>query len=388
MLRSSQLVGFGVVKRRWAASRFVFRQSDVVPGASYIDGAGVSYLASATRIAALDKYGNVTLTFTHNIGAIAALTTDGSGNIYATSGANVVKFNSAGVIQWQKTMAWTNQTVSAGPKALALNSSGNLCIGFALTEGIAPPFNKGSAVVCLDPSGTVLWGRVETGQEGGGCYDFSVSASGNVIAPLYRYQVSGFVEINNSGTGVLGKSDSNAATQFNAGISHVDSSGNIYWVNSGTVSKFNAAGTLQWTYAYSAGFQKITTDASGNIYGASVLGLNLDVTKLDSSGTVVAVTRLAFDSGHHDSIGTIKWADNSLLIEGATRAYTVRMPDTLAVSGKYDHITFAAGSSTKTASGLTFGSTSLPTSSAPSASTPSFAVSGSFAVNGQYVQIP
>jgi hypothetical protein len=192
---------------------------------------------------------------------------DSSSNVYVVGytqptgslvQALVAKYNSSGTIQWQKNLVY-NYAPGAGlvyGQSVAIDSSGNLLItGLAYVGGggaIDVP------VIKMDSSGAVTWQR-------------QLGTSG-----LTTSQVGSAIAVDTAGRSTVCGYDQ-GTTPF-----------------SGIVAQYNSSGTLQWqrkltypTYNFLA--QHITTDSSDNIY---VLGrtetpaYKLFLIKYNSSGAI------------------------------------------------------------------------------------------------------
>ena len=213
-------------------------------GNSYITG----YAASATYgqddiiTAKYDTNGNIQwqriLGGTGNDGG-TAIAVDSSGNSYITgytngSGAGnydmlLVKYNSSGTIQWQKTVGASNTDWGEG---IALDSSGNIYLA-GYTNATSGAGSYDFVVSKLNSSGTVQWSRTL----GGSSLDYgraiAVDSSGNVY-------ITG--ETASTGTGMY----------------------------EGLIAKYNSSGVLQWQrilYGSQNEFLKgVGVDNSGNFY--------------------------------------------------------------------------------------------------------------------------
>ena len=237
----------------------------------------------------------------------AGIGKDASGNMYtmgytdAVGGDDgiVAKYNTSGVLQWQKAID-TGLTIWV--EGGYTDSSGNSYI-------VGRDANLGF-VVKIDSSGAIVWQRVY-----GSITTFAkavvTDASGNVIVVGYTNAAGeggddGFIaKYNSSGTlqwqRIVGTASSDALNAVTT-----DSSGNIYVAgqtivsNFGTlIMKYNSSGVLQW--------QRTIDGASG-----TDLGFGIGV---DSSGNVFVGGQtqsegLGTRSAHlvkYNSSGTLQW---------------------------------------------------------------------------------
>ena len=271
------------------------------------------------------NYWSATLTGTYSSPQDSAnsIKVDNSGNIYVAgrgtynSGGSanqlsVSKYNSSGVIQWQKTFSGSGN-VSTG-LGLNIDSSGNVYVC-----GLENVFPFLQLITKWDNSGTFQWARNLTDTYKApvdGAYGVAVDSSGNVYVCGYGLDSNGFIvqsisKWNTSGTLQWQRTLKDAQSSSNGtalGI-YVDSSGNVYISGYGainstgtqtiiSISKWNNSGTLQWQRTLTdpssgptAEGTSITLDSSGNIY---VCGFGLDsslynvlsISKWDNSGTI------------------------------------------------------------------------------------------------------
>jgi hypothetical protein len=232
------------------------------------------------------------------------IATDASGNSYiagstdvynASTDALIVKLDSSGAVQWQRTLGTSG--IASYCFGIATDPSGNCYI-----TGQTPVSSVAAAFVAkYDTSGTLQWQRTlgTSGSTTAG-YGIAVDSSGNSY-------ITGPSSL--SGTQILtAKYDTSGALQWqrtldNSGGSDtgnaiaVDSSGNCYICAAVTgpmlfVAKYNTSGTLQWQRTLGTNVQfgfGIAVDASGNVFvnGVSQPGGNVGIlfAKYDTSGT-------------------------------------------------------------------------------------------------------
>lgn len=174
---------------------------------------------------------------------------DSSGNIYVpvtqynstSAKVGVVKFNSSGALQFQRTMSSSASSTYGGyAQGSLVDTSGNFYVyGFVKEQGSSTTMPY---VAKFDSSGTVTWQR-----------------------RIQTTSVSSLDALFTGGSGVL-LSDGSIVL---GGYNYTNSSGTDY---NTILVKYNSSGTLQWQKAFSFGTnigQQIvgtTTDSSDNIY--------------------------------------------------------------------------------------------------------------------------
>jgi len=215
--------------------------------------------------------------------------TDSSNNFYVVgySSSFITKYNSSGVLQWQKTSASVNAFF-----AVCLDTAGNIyAAGSTATQK--------AYIAKFDTSGNVT-AQTELNISGGPsarCNSIYVDASGNVYVTVLAYVTCCSIEyitvkLNSSLTIVWQKRFS---TSTDIPAVTADSSGNVYICDSSSglaIGKFDSSGTALWHYnvgnvnSFSA---RITLDSAGNpivcgsFYDA---GYNAFVVKLNAAGTL------------------------------------------------------------------------------------------------------
>jgi hypothetical protein len=244
---------------------------------------------------------------------------DSSGNVYvvgrvAISGGgsqlSLSKYNSSGVIQWQKTFTGL-YSITTG-LGLNIDSSGNI-----YACGVENTFPFQQLITKWDNSGTLQWAKNLTDTykaPNDSARAITFDASGNVYVAGFGLDTNGALIMsiskwNSSGTIQWQKAffDPTATPNSAANGIALDSSGNIYVVGYGlissgsqaiSISQWNNSGTLQWQRtlkdagATPTGYANaITLDSSGNIYicGSGDNSSNnvvLSVSKWNSSGTI------------------------------------------------------------------------------------------------------
>lgn len=341
MLNANQLVGFGGL-----ASSLRYRNSPTYISTSAlgivaINAAGQMVGAeSGGKVALLDRYGNVMYSGVSSNTTTAHV--DDSGNIYLYvngGGYNLAKLNSSGALQWTITATFPISKV-------AVDASGNVYTAGYYGGGGAPPFDDGFCVAKLNSSGVLQWLVGKNGIEGGNANKLIVSSSGNPVLGYQEYYGQGVIEINAStGAKVWGAGVSNSYMNVDGLCS--DSSGNIFVSIPrssdalGVISKFNSAGTLQWSKLTNVYTGSCACDTTGNVYTAASSG----IAKISSAGAVSASIAMSpYWSATALSLYDSKIFAGSVIV----------MTDALTLTGKYGATTFSAGSVSVSA-GFTFG---------------------------------
>ncbi len=215
---------------------------------------------------------------------------DSSGNVYTCGTSNsigqgsneifVVKYNSAGVIQWQRSLGGTASDYGYG---LALDSSGGVYVG-----GMTSSIGNGSNYFFLakyDSSGTIQWQRALGSSNNDQGLNVATDSSDNVyICGTSATSGAGMEELiiakyNSSGTIQWQRRLGGSANDVAYGVA-TDSSDNVYVCgatrsnssnNDILIAKYNSSGTIQWQRLLYSSVQqdiarRIATDSSGNVY--------------------------------------------------------------------------------------------------------------------------
>lgn len=243
---------------------------------------------------------------------------DSSGNVYviayvyvsSASRPILIKYNSSGVIQWQRTLSNVRDNSYYD---IAFDSSDNIYIVGGIGINQSNNIFNTSWIVKYDTSGTLQWQKYLAPANGmySGFNGIAIDSSNNIYAFGYTdTQVNNggrsalIVKYNSSGAvqwqKILG-SDTNS--RFTAGSITIDSANNLYITGhdpsstytsySWIIAKYNSSGVIQWQRKLTGGTVQtggITSDSSNNVY---VLGSSnssgsqdLIIAKYDSSGAI------------------------------------------------------------------------------------------------------
>jgi 6-phosphogluconolactonase (cycloisomerase 2 family) len=190
---------------------------------------------------------------------------DGSDNVYIqyqhSSGQGgydlgIAKYNSSGVIQWQRSLGGTSNESGAG---LAIDSSDNIYIpAMTVSEGQG---NYDAGVAKYNSSGAIQWQRIIGGTGSDNVSDLAVDSSGNVyvfgttLSAGAGSQDTLIVKYNSSGVAQWQRSFGTTSYEYAGGIA-VDSSNNLYFGGRSNVTgnydsfivKVPSDGSLTGTY--------------------------------------------------------------------------------------------------------------------------------------------
>lgn len=213
---------------------------------------------------------------------------DSAGNVYACGGTYIVKYNSSGTIQWQKNFSATGYS-QISFAALTVDSSDNVYVcGNALKTSTT---RYGLLTAKLDSSGSATWCKHLNFVGGGGAWDIAVSSAGNVYVGGGS---TGFYAAKYNSSGTLQWQRRFAAANGYQTSLGIDSSENVYaafYDNSSNVirAKWNSSGTLQYQRSLGSNFAgaRIAAMADGTQYHWFYdYSFNFNLFKYDSSGTV------------------------------------------------------------------------------------------------------
>jgi hypothetical protein len=296
-------------------------------------------------------------TFTYNFGnSVTASGTSFSGNPF------LVKYNSAGVAQWAKTLTSGNGISQIYYTSVAVDSNTNIYVSGAINDNSTYGFGNsvtaagscntsGNAVlVKYNSSGTAQWAQTtSTGSQGSVFASIGIDGSNNIYAAGTIYGTDAY-SFGNSVT---------AAGQI-SGFSQ-----------NPVLVKYNSSGTAQWAATVTAAqaissFSGVVVDSSGNAY---VSGLIQGSSQFSFGNGVSATGSITSGSSpllmKYNTSGIAQWADTtisgtdgasfgSLALDGNGNIYVVGF---LAESDVYSfgNGVFASGSATGVSPGL-FGS--------------------------------
>ena len=183
----------------------------------------------------------------------------------------LVKYDSSGALQWQKSLTYAGDQASC--QDVALDSAGNVYLVGSSPTGAT--YGQGT-LVKYNSSGTVQWQVAITKATGQSGYEgITIDSSDNIF-------VTGIAVTSSGGTqyGIVAKYNTSGALQWKKQIGDpafpvlsditVDNSGNIYTTGSGYILKHNTSGDLLWQRQLSAtshtvSLSSITIDSSDNI---------------------------------------------------------------------------------------------------------------------------
>lgn len=295
---------------------------------------GVSYSTG------LDK-SDVVVDSSNNI--YVAVTTDSNYSPVASSIKNegnilVLKYNSSGVIQWQREIG---TSYSSGPNGnlggIAVDSSDNVYVtGTQIGYSQSSTAFQKYILVKFNSSGTHQW--TERLQ---GYYTSNVTAQNrNAISQYHRSNGITFVPAASGqpeGVCICGRqmnydSQSSSADFF---IARYDTSGNIQWRKCYGRSVYNTKKSEGPTYGYDAEAMKpITTDSSGNII---VIGSCNNEQQFDSS---TPDSQMLFKL---DPSGSVSWSKRFGQFYDRGKSLTVtNSGDIIAVGGRYLYWSYLA----------------------------------------------
>lgn len=401
------MMGSSAAGDKYWISRLGGTGSDVPYGRPSVDSLGNVYIAGSTGqttvdffTAQLDSFGAVTwqrfLVSGSNdngyeccIDSSSNVYTVGFGNISNQPRAQIVKYNSSGVIQWQYYFGASATgeyyfTVTADP-------SDNI---YAAGQEFTMRGSGSAWIVKLNSAGSVIW-QIYSYPVSQQAYVNSITtdASGNVYAAGQTYNntygnVCALTKLNSSGT-VQWERQLAVSNQGNLGASSVvDSSGNVYFTGYGItgsyyvviVAKYDSSGSLLWQRQLSSALgnmisNSIAMDSDGNVYvcgyGPTVSTTQLFIAKYNSSGSLQWQRTL---DGSQSEVGygiTVKGNSivvaaysNTSPISGTLETLLLKVPTDGSLTGTYGPYTYSSSSYTESASSaLSFSNSSSTLSS-------------------------
>jgi len=238
----------------------------------------------------------------------------------------IAKYNSSGVIQWQRVLAGADyQDCEMG-----VDSSDNVYL--AGTTSSAGAGFVDVFIAKYNSSGTIQWQRTL----GGSSYDYGftigVDSSSNIYIGGITYTGSKFAllftKYNSSGTIQFQRTLTDTASIEIYGLA-VDSSNNIYlsgFTTDGNQSpvlyKYNSSGTIQWQRMLSTGINSrhhgVVADSVGNVYVSGFYTSTYIFAKYNSSGTIQWQRTLTTANGGQFSNEISVDSSDNLYVLGST----------------------------------------------------------------------
>ena len=375
-------------------------------------GVAISYWLASLGGATDEKGRSVAIDASDNSYSFGDATSAGAGgpeNFLA-------KRDSAGTIQWQRTLGGTGSDFA---RSVKVDSSGNVYV-----VGWTDSIGAGSSDFLLakyNSSGTIQWQRIL----GGATFDRGHSVAIDSSDNLY---VVGFTD--SSGAGdfdfLLAKYNSSGTIQWQRTLGGtgddrgnsvaIDSSDNVYVLGQNTstgagnddflLAKYNSSGTIQWQKILGANDdrgQSVAIDSSDNVYVVgktdSYPDLNFLIAKYNSSGTIQWQRVLG---GSNVEIGNSVAIDSSdtLYVLGYTEStgaggddfLMAKLPNDGSLTGTYVldgvDMVYAASSLTAATSTLTAATSSLTDSSSSLTAATSTLTDASASLTSHFVEIP
>ena len=329
---------------------------------------------------------------------------DSSGNSYAVGAIQygpsgntdifIVKYNTSGVVQWQRTLSGSDHDIGMG--GIALDSSGNnVYIGnYTKSSGSG---NYDIHTAKYNSSGTLQWKRTLGGSgldynEAGIAVDSSGNAyiTGNTNSSGAGGYDAVIAKYNSSGTLQWQRTLGAGSNDYSVGEPAIDSSGNFYIVGNTRsggaggadilIAKYNSSGIVQWQRTLGGSNTDmgtgITIDSSDNVYITGYtdesispqIPMNIMIAKYNSSGDIqwqrtLGSSTSGQDYGYGiaaDNSGNIYvTAQQSAIGAGGLDIFIAKLPDDGSSTGTFGVYTYAASSLSSAAISLTSSSSSL-----------------------------
>ena len=329
---------------------------------------------------------------------------DSSNNVYVvgdtdespTQGSldfHITKFNSSGTFQWQKGLGGSGIEQFFGHSTT--DGSGNTYgVGYTTSSGQG---RFGQYLVKWNSSGTVQWQRTlsMSGQHAG--HDVALDSSGNV----YMCGESDLGTLNNTNL-TLAKWASNGThqwTRYLRGSSYgeygyavaVDSNDDIYVCGSTSslgsgsndllLVKYNSSGTVQWRRLLGGSGSDegkgVAVDSSDNVYVCGTTrsvgngSRYIMIAKIDSSGNLQWQNTFGGDQqdyGEHIKVDS----SNNIYVVGRTQSlaagqsqmFVAKLPNDGSLTGTYGSLTYASSAFNFSNPSFTEGTPSLSSASA------------------------
>lgn len=224
----------------------------------------------------------------------------------------MAKLSPSGGFLWGRKLVAPTGWDEVGVNEAVVDASGNLYVAGFVDDNVAanPTFGF---VAKYNSSGVIQWQRKLAGVTSSSMYGVAVDDSGNVFASGMAYNGTTY-------SAVLAKYNSSGALQWQKSYNNgsggnvwLDGSGNIYLAtntgNNGLLYKLDSSGNITWQRQLSTTYSplhSVAIDGSGNIYLFGLYGTsNIACTKLDSSGAILWSKGVDSAGGYGTVAGTI-----------------------------------------------------------------------------------
>lgn len=283
--------------------------------------------------------------------------TDSSGNVYAAGYASdgsagfVAKYNSSGTIQWQRTLTTTD---NAFIDSVATDASGNVIVAGHYNFSSA---NTYAFVAKYNSSGVIQWQKyVDLTASNYNAYIPAVvcDSSDNIYFYMSAEATPGtpysyYVKLNSSGT-MQWTRRITADNTFSKGAAYIDASGYIYFAhegldNDGYIVKYDSSGTRQFDVLLSnvTGSCGIVADTAGFMWNLGTVS--------DATETYYSLTRVPSDVAVSSTFSMVA-PYGTITVTTSAPSYT---ENTTALTIATSSLTDAAGAYTDSAGALTSG---------------------------------
>lgn len=266
---------------------------------------------------------------------------DSNGNLYVLGGSGsgdssysfLAKFNTTGVLQWQRKL---DGTYADNPKDIKVDSSGNIYI-ILDSKTTATSTSNRPVIAKYNSSGVLQWQKIIKDYYIGGYNTCHIDSENNIYIGLTNNVFTEGYVVKIDSTGKRLSFIKLTTIQSVSGIA-TDSSGNIYVTGrlssdfSQALVKLSSAGQIQWQKSVNlTGGGRVAADSSGNSYlyvnYTTADPWQIFVLKYDTTGTLVWDARLTdptSTNGHEVYCNSIYLSsDNKLYITGASK----KLPD-------------------------------------------------------------
>lgn len=250
---------------------------------------------------------------------------------YYNAGILIAKYNTSGVLQWQRTLKSSFTTANRGDisYSVGIGSTGSVYLTGKSYNGTYDDI----IVANYDTSGNLQWQRTLDSTNSDIAYSIAIGTLDNIYICGQTFD-SGeggdskviVVKYNSSGTLQWQRTFTRGAGHQHVGKSCcLDSSDNVYSISEdGIIVKYNSSGDVQWNKLLSItnlSFNSINIDSSNYLYAVGLYNTgtynNSIIVKFDTSGNIQWIRYMKTSSGNSNATG-ISFDNSSNLFVSAT----------------------------------------------------------------------